>query len=151
MSRLFIYYSNTGNGDYVANILKSKGFTTLKVEPVEELPKLYIFKLLVGGFSAFVNDKPKLKNDIISMLNVVRAHNEIYIGTPVWNGRVCPPINTVMEELKHKKFSIICYSKSGKIKKLIKQVKKYNVENIISLVEPLKNNEDAYEILNKQL
>lgn len=151
MSRLFIYYSNTGNGDYVANILKSKGFTILKIEPEKDLPKNNVLKILSGGFSAMIEDKPKLKNDIISMLNVVRAHNEIYIGTPVWNGRVAPPINTVMEELKHKKFSIICYSKSGKIKKLIRQVKKYHVENIISLVEPLKNNEDAYEILNKQL
>ena len=32
MKKLFVYYSNSGNGDYVASIMQSKGFNTLKIE-----------------------------------------------------------------------------------------------------------------------
>ena len=147
MKRLFVYYSNSGNGDYVASIMQEKGFNTLKIEMEKELPQSFFFKILTGGFMAMINNKAKVKND----LSIIKNYDEIYVGTPIWNGKVSSPINTVLEELKTTKFNLICYSGSGKIKRLVRQVKDYNIENIISLIEPLKNKQDTIKILEKYI
>ena len=147
MKRIFVYYSNSGNGDYVASIMQEKGFNTLKIEMEKELPQSFFFKILTGGFMAMINNKAKVKND----LSIIKNYDEIYVGTPIWNGKVSSPINTVLEELKTTKFNLICYSGSGKIKRLVHQVKDYNIENIISLIEPLKNKQDTIKILEKYI
>lgn len=147
MSRLFVYYSNSGNGDYVASIMREKGFNTLKIELEHELPQSFFFKIIVGGFKSMIKEKPKIKND----LTILKNYNEIYVGTPIWNKRVSAPINTVLESLKTTNFNLICYSGSGNIKKIVKEVKDYKIENIISLIEPLKNKEDTIKILNKYI
>lgn len=145
MSRLFVYYSDSGNGDYVASIMQNKGFEIMKIKPKKELPESYFLKILVGGFKAMLKGKEPIENN----LSVLKNYSEIYVGTPIWNYRISTPINTVIDELKNTNFSIICYSGSGKVKKVVKQLKNYRVENIISLVEPLKHKEDAVKILNK--
>ncbi len=145
--KLFVYYSNSGNGDYVANIMKDKGFDILKIEPVKDLPKNFYLKILVGGFSALIKEKPKLKNN----LSVLNNYSEIYVGTPVWNNRISCPINTVIDVLKNKKFNLICYSGSGKSKGVVDQLKNYKVETIISLTEPLKYKEEAKVVLDKYI
>ena len=147
MKKLFVYYSNSGNGDYVASIMQSKGFNTLKIELVKDLPQSFFFKILVGGFSAMINQKAKVKND----LSILKNYDVIYVGTPIWNGKVSSPINTVMETLKTTKFNLICYSGSGKIKRLMRQIKNYNIENVISLIEPSKNKNDTIKILDKYI
>ena len=147
MKKLFVYYSNSGNGDYVASIMQSKGFNTLKIEMEKDLPQSFFFKILVGGFSAMINQKAKVKND----LSILKNYDVIYVGTPIWNGKVSSPINTVMETLKTTKFNLICYSGSGKIKRLMHQIKNYNIENIISLIEPSKNKNDTIKILDKYI
>ena len=147
MKKLFVYYSNSGNGDYVASIMQSKGFNTLKIEMEKELPQSFFFKILVGGFSAMINEKAKVKND----LSILKNYDVIYVGTPIWNGKVSSPINTVMETLKTTKFNLICYSGSGKIKRLMRQIKNYNIENVISLIEPSKNKNDTIKILDKYI
>jgi len=145
MSRLFVYYSDSGNGDYVASIMQSKGFEIMKIQPKKELPESYFLKVLVGGFSAMINEKAPVENN----LNVLRSYSEVYVGTPIWNKRIAPPINTVIDFLESKEFSIICYSSSGKVKKVVKQLKNKRVLNIISLVDPIKNKQDTINILNK--
>ncbi len=146
MSRLFVYYSDSGNGDYVASIMQSKGFETLKIQTKKQLPESYFLKILVGGFAAMIKEKAPIEND----LKVLKAYDTIYVGTPIWNGRLSTPINTVIDALESKRFSLICYSGSGKVKGALKrQLKSKRVDNIISLVEPLKNKEDTINILNK--
>ena len=146
MSRLFVYYSDSGNGDFVASIMQNKGFEIMKIQPKKELPESFFLKILVGGFAAMIKEKAPVENN----LNVLRSYSEVYVGTPVWNGRISTPINTVIDALEMKKFSLICYSGSGKVKGALKrQLKNKRVENIISLVEPLKNKNDTINILNK--
>ena len=43
MSKIFIYYSLSGNGDAVADNLKEKGFDVRKVEPARIPPKKFFF------------------------------------------------------------------------------------------------------------
>ena len=57
-----------------------------------------------GGFLAGIGAKPKL----INYDNNVDGYDEIYIGAPIWNGRLA---NTVLREtnLKDKKFEDVFY------------------------------------------
>ena len=41
MKKLFIYYSNTGNGDVVANYLAENGYDIRKITPKKNLPKAF--------------------------------------------------------------------------------------------------------------
>ena len=66
------------------------------------------------------------------------------IGSPVWNGRLSCPINTVLRDtyLKDKKVTCILYSGSGEAKKAEEQVLKAVPDAaMIHLQEPKKNRE----------
>ena len=137
MKKIFVYYSLTGNGDAVSEILKKKGYEVLKVEPKKPLPKRFIFRIISGGFRARLNLKDEIKD-----LNVnFDDYDEIIIGSPIWNGRISCPINTVLDkyDFKNKNISFIFYSGSGESFKASKKVKEmYNDVKIINLKEPLK-------------
>ena len=139
MSKLFIYYSFSGNGDVVAESLKGKGFEIRKVESKLKLRKNLLLQLMKGGFLAGIGAKPKL----INYDNNVDGYDEIYIGAPIWNGRLACPINTVLREtnLKDKKLTFILYSGSGEAKHADRKINRlYNNARIIHLQQP-KNKE----------
>ena len=121
MKRLFIYYSESGNGDVVALYLSEKGYETRKVIPEKNLPKAFLFKMLSGGFKAALKKKAKLKD----YNNDVSEYDEIIIGSPIWNGRISCPINTVLAEtdLSEKKVSFILYAGGGTAPKAEKRLK----------------------------
>lgn len=135
--KLFIYYSLTGNGDVVSECLKKKGYDIFKVETKKPLPKRFVFRIISGGFKARLNLKDEIKD-----LNInFDEYDEIIIGSPIWNGRLSCPINTVLDQydFKDKNISFIFYSGSGESPKATKKVKKmYKDVKIINLKEPLK-------------
>ena len=57
MSKLFIYYSFSGNGDAVAARLKEKGFEVRKVESEFKLSEKLFPQMMKGGFSAYLLEK----------------------------------------------------------------------------------------------
>ena len=135
MKKLFLYYSLSGNGDVVANCFKEKGYDIIKVETVKGLPKVFFFAMLSGGFQAGLKKKAKLKdyNQDIS------PYEEVVIGTPIWNARITPAINTVLASLdfSNKKLSFVCYSGSGAAKAAVKRInKEYPNANIVLLKQP---------------
>lgn len=141
MRKIFIYYSLSGNGDAVASYLKAKNIDIRKVVAKEPLPNNQILRILSGGFLAFMKHKDKLDN----FDNDISTYDEIIIGSPIWNGRLSCPINTVLNELnlKDKKVSFILYSGSGDAPKTTKNIKeKYQDVNIIHLKEPKNNKEE---------
>ena len=147
MKKLFIYYSLTGNGDFIADFLKNKNVDIRKVETLEPLPKNYILSILTGGFKASINYKDKLNNFNDDISN----YDEIIIGSPIWNSRLSTPINSVLEKIKlnNKKITFILYSGSGKSLKATKKINKlYLNAQIINIKEP-KNNKDLEGILSK--
>ena len=111
MKKLFIYYSLSGNGDVVSEYLSSS-YDIRKVTTAEPLPGSYFFSILVGGFKAMKNHKDKLYN----FDNDIKDYDEIIIGSPIWNDRLCTPINGVLNELDltNKKVNFVLYSGSGK-------------------------------------
>lgn len=60
MNKLFIYYSNTGNGDFVAEILTEKEFDIRKIETIKKtLPNNFFFSMVVGGIQSVHRLFPK--------------------------------------------------------------------------------------------
>lgn len=147
MKKIFIYYSLTGNGDYLAELLQEKGFDVRKVIEKKKMPKSFFFMILAGGFRAGM----KLKGKLIDYNNNVEEYDEIVIGSPVWNGQFPPAINSVLAQtnLKGKKIAFLFYSGSGDTPKVIKRIDKlFKDAKVISTKEPKKHPEELERIKN---
>lgn len=148
MAKLFIYYSRTGNGDVVANKFKELGFELRKVETKYKLSNNLFLACMKGGFHASIGKKPKL----INYDNNINDFEEVYIGSPIWNGRIACPINSVLKNtnLENKKMTFVFYSGSGEGKNALKYVNKhYPNANVIILKEPKKYSEELEKIEEK--
>ena len=146
MKKLFIYYSLSGNGDVVANYLKNKNIDIRKVIMKDKMPRSYIGQILKGGFLAGINYKSKL--DYFD--NNISEYDEIVIGSPIWNGKLSCPINTVLDtiSLDNKKITFILYSGSGEAPKAEKMIRnKFGDIDIIILREPKKNKKAMESVL----
>ncbi|MBO7666526.1 MAG: hypothetical protein J6S70_03750 [Clostridia bacterium] len=144
MSRLFIYYSHTGNGDIVAETLSKQGYELRKVIPKRDLPKSFVASIFKGGFLAGIGHKSKL----VGYDSDVSGYDEVIIGTPVRNGKVSCPVNTVLDEtdLTGKKLAFVLYSGGGSAPKAVKKLKeKYNCL-ILELREPLKDPDELNKL-----
>lgn len=147
MKKIFIYYSLTGNGDYVANLMEAKGYEIRKVEEKKRMPKISFFRILVGGYRAGKNKR----GELINYDNNIKDYDEVVIGSPVWNGRFPPAINTVLDEtdLSKKKVVFFFYSGSGKMPKVgVELATKFPQARIIVTKEP-KNNPSETHTINK--
>ena len=135
MKKLFIYFSLSGNGDYLAEHLKDQGYEIRKVIEKKKPSKVFFFRVLGGGFRAGLN----LKGKLINYNSDVSEFDEIVVGSPIWNGRFPPTINSVLAktDFKDKKLTFLFYSGSGDYPKAAKKVKKlYPDADIIVLKEP---------------
>ena len=149
MKKLFIYYSLTGNGDFVASYLLDKGYEVRKVIEKAKAPKIFFFRVLVGGFRAGVGAKGKL----IDYDNDVSKFDSVVIGSPIWNGRFPPAINSVLAQtdFANKKLTFVFYSGSGEGKKAKQKVEKLFPEAlIVFLKEPKKNEKELEKLGNLQ-
>lgn len=138
MRGLFIYYSFSGNGDVVAKKMKELGFEVRKAESSFKLSRKFLPQMLKGGFSALIGQKPPLENYNCDISNF----DTVCIGSPIWNGRLASPVNTVLEktDLSGKKVVFILYSGSGFAKKAEEKIKKlYPDAVIIHLAQPKDN------------
>lgn len=138
MNKLFIYYSNSGNGDIVASKMKDLGYDIRKVSTNYKLSKNLFLACMKGGFHAAIGKKAKLNN----YNNDVNNYDEVAIGSPIWNGRFSCPINTVLKNtnLENKLLTFILYSGSGEAKKAYQKIlKKYPSAKIIILKQPKSN------------
>lgn len=140
MKKIFIYYSFTGNGDLVADEMRVKGYDIRKVVEKKKMPKSFFLSVMEGGFRAGIHAKGKL----VDYDNDVSEYDEVVIGGPIWNARLCPAINTVLAktDLKGKKLTFVLYSGSGTGNKALKKLNKlFEDKDIIFLQEPKKYRE----------
>ena len=138
MSKIFIYYTRSGNGDIIAKKYEELGFAIRKVETKYKLSKNLFLACMKGGFHATIGKKPKL----INYDNNVSEFDEVFIGSPIWNGRLSCPINTVLKntDLNNKLLTFILYSGSGEAKKAYKRIlREYPNAKIIILKQPKSN------------
>lgn len=147
MKKLFIYYSLTGNGDYIAEKLVEKGYEIRKVIEKKKAPKKFFFRVLIGGFRAGLN----LKGKLVDYNPDVDGYEEIVIGSPIWNGRFPPAINSVLSQtdLIDKKITFLLYSGSGDMPKISKKINKnYPNAKIVVLKEPKTHITELDKIIN---
>lgn len=146
MKKLFIYYSNTGNGELVATKLSELGYDIRKVTPKKDLPKAFFFKIMTGGFLAGINAKAKL----VDFEENISEYEKVVIGSPIWNDRFSSPINTVLSKIDFagKDVSFVLYAGSGTAKKVLKQIDKLGLDaKCTFLKEPKKYPEELDKLV----
>lgn len=149
MNGLFIYYSLTGNGDLVATKMKEKGYELRKVTEKKKMPKKFFWMVLSGGFRAGLG----LKGKLVDYNNDVSSFENIIIGSPIWNARLTPAINAVLNhtDFSNKNLTFVFYSGSGKGKKAEQKVKKlFPNAHIVFLQEPKKYEKELEKLGNLQ-
>lgn len=145
MKKLFIYYSQSGNGDLVAESLAAKGYGTRKVIPLKKPPKAFFLQILAGGFGAGIGHRETLAGYDPD----ISGYDQIVIGTPVWNGRISCPVNTVLAEtdLKGKDLTFVLYSGSGTAPKAAERIsQEFPDAKIIHLKEPKANRDELKKL-----
>ena len=145
MGKLYIYFSVSGNGELVAEKMKEKQYDIVKVIPKKKLPKSFFALIMKGGFLAGIKNKMKIED-----INVdFSQYEEIVIGSPIWNGRITPPINTVIadENIKDKITSFILYAGGGEAPKSVERInKEFPDATITILKEPKKYLEELEKL-----
>ncbi len=136
MKKIFIYYSNSGNGDVVKSFYEKHGYDIRKVEAKRGLPKSFFWQMMLGGMLAGFNHKAKLKNFNYD----ISEYDEVVIGSPIWNGKFACPINTLLKNIKldNKKLTFVLYSGSGSAPKTVKKINKKYSAKVVELKEPKK-------------
>lgn len=115
MKKAIVYYSMSGNADYVAKCISEKTDADLiKIEPQKEYPNKGLKKFLWGGKSAVMGETPALEEYEFDG----DKYDYIILGTPVWASSFTPPIRTFIqdnkEKLKNKKIAVfVCYMGGG--------------------------------------
>ena len=142
MSKYFVYFSLTGNGDYIASLYEEKGYTPVKVEMVKTPKKVGFFTILKYGGRAMTNKKEKLKEITLNL----KEDDEVIIGSPIWNDRLSTPINTILDQYSFNKETTLCvlYPAGEGTKKSLKQIEKLGFKKTpIVITYPLKNKEQT--------
>ena len=137
MKKLFLYYSYTGNGDLVAKKMEEKGFEIRKVVAKKRLPKSFFWMIMTGAMQAGLKKKAKL----LDFDQNIEGYDEIVIGSPIWNGRFPPALNTLFAKLplKDKNISFLFYSGSGEGPKALERInKEFPNAKYLFLKEPKK-------------
>lgn len=141
MNTAVIYYSMSGNTEYVANIISEKiGAELIKLIPKKEYPSTGFKKYFWCGKSAIMGDMPELEDYEFD----ASKFDLIIFGTPVWASNFTPPLRTFIEEnktkLNGKKFAVFtCFSGGGAektIEKLRKELEIDKFEAELILIDP---------------
>lgn len=137
MKKLFLYYSYTGNGDVVARRLEESGYEVRAVQRKRPLPRAFLLCMLTGGFLAAIHHKDKL----LPYDGNVEGYDEIVIGSPIWNGNLASPTNTLLASLnaEGKKLTFVLYAGGGEAPKAVNRLQKaFPAASCIVLKEPKK-------------
>lgn len=144
--KYFVYFSASGNGDFIAEYLKELGYTPIKVEMIKPIKKINFFSIMKYGFRAGMNKKEKIKE-----LNLdLKEEDEVIIGSPIWNDKLSTPINTLLDKYSFNKETtrFILYPAGEGTNKSLIQLEKLGFKNKpIVYSNPLKNQDKVKELL----
>lgn len=144
--KYFVYFSATGNGDYIAELLKEYGYTPIKIEMVKPMGKVGFWKILSYGGKAMFNEKAKIKDIDLEL----KSGDEVVIGSPIWNDRLSTPVNAILAKFNFNKETtkFILYPAGEGTKKSLKQIAKLGfTQTPIVISYPVKKQEQAKELL----
>ena len=144
--KYFVYFSASGNGDFIAEYLKELGYTPIKVEMIKPIKKINFFSIMKYGFRAGMNKKEKIKE-----LNLgLKDDDEVVIGSPIWNDKLSTPINTLLDKYSFNKetTNFILYPAGEGTNKSLIQLEKLGFKNKpIVYSNPLKNQDKVKKLL----
>ena len=146
MNKYFVYFSASGNGDFVAEKLKENGYQPVKVEMVKPIKKVGFFTILKFGFRAGAKKKEKIQDINIEF----KEDDEVVIGSPIWNDRLSTPINALLDKYPFNKETtkFIVYPAGETAKKVITQLEKLGFKEAPIVIQyPLKYQEKALELI----
>jgi len=144
--KYFVYFSWSGNGDYIASFLKERGYEPVKIETLKPLGKVNFFRILKYGFKAMGNKKTPIKEINLEL----KEDDLVIIGSPIWNDRLSTPINSVLGQFAFNKENtkFILYPAGEETNKSFEQIANLGFkEKPIVYAHPLKSQEKAVEIL----
>jgi hypothetical protein len=148
MSKIFIYYSATGNGDAIASFLKTKGYAILKVDLIKPFGKPHFFKMFKYGRRSIAHVKEELAPYSMDLA----PFDTVVIGSPVWGGHIASPMYTFLKAntFKDKTVQGIFYSMSGKAKKAPDELKSFCPGATSIVIEsPLENLDEMKRQVDK--
>jgi hypothetical protein len=148
MSKIFIYYSATGNGDAIASFLKQKGYAILKIDMVKPYGKSHFFKMLKYGKRALSHTREELAPYAMDL----SPFDTVLIGSPIWGGSISSPMYTFLKENSFigKNVLGIFYSMSGKAKKAPDELKSFYPEAKSIIIEsPLDNLDEMKRLVDQ--
>jgi flavodoxin len=109
MISLVVYYSLTGKTKLVAQVIAETLNATL-VEIKERKPrKMGPLVYLIGGFAATMNRGSKINPVDVDL----KQYERIFIGSPNWNSRPAPAINSFIYQTNFEGRSIIPFLTMG--------------------------------------
>ena len=144
--KYFVYFSWSGNGDYIASFLKERGYEPVKIETLKPLGKVNFFRILKYGFKAMGAKKTPIKEVNLEL----KEDDLVIIGSPIWNDRLSTPINSVLSQFNFNKENtkFILYPAGEETKKSFEQIANLGfIEQPIVYAHPLESQEKAVEIL----
>ena len=140
MKKLFVYFSSSGNGEFLASLFLEKGYETIKVETLKPIGKMNFFKMIKLGGTTISKKGIEIK-DIDLQIN---EDDVVVIGSPIWNDRISSPIKAFLNkfELNKDTTQFVLYSAGGDGKHAFKQLEKMGFKNIPLLIKSVKKNPD---------
>ncbi len=107
MKILVVYYSYEGSTRLISEtIAKAVKADLLEIKPEKEMKSRGFMKFVWGGSQVVMGKKPALR----PLARDPSEYDMIFIGTPVWNFSLTPPIKTFVEDHlpKGKKVAFFC-------------------------------------------
>ena len=146
MNKYFVYFSASGNGDFLASELEKKGYKPVKIELVKPIKKVGFFAILKYGGRAMMQKREKIKDISLEL----QDDDIVIVGSPIWNDRLSTPVLTALDKLALNKETtkFILYPAGEGTKKSFKQIEKMGFKEAPIVIQyPLKYQEKALELI----
>ena len=122
MKTLVVYYSQSGNAQWMAQRISSAlSADMLRLVPKKAYPAKGFGKYFFGGGSAVMKEAPELEPYKVDL----KQYGRIVFVTPVWAGTFTPPLRTFIqtEDLEGKQFGFAACSLGGSAEKAFAALK----------------------------
>ena len=146
MNNYFVYFSATGNGDFLASELEKKGYQPVKIELVKPIKKVGFFAILKYGGRAMTKKREKIQDIKLEL----QSDDIVIVGSPIWNDRLSTPVLTALDKIEFNKETtkFILYPAGDGTKKSLTQIEKMGFkETPIVIQYPLKYQEKALDLI----
>ena len=146
MNKYFVYFSATGNGDFLASELEKKGYRPVKIELEKPIKKVGFFAILKYGGRAMIQKREKIQEISLEL----QDDDIVIVGSPIWNDRLSTPVLTALDKLALNKETtkFILYPAGEGTKKSFKQLEKMGFKEAPIVIQyPLKYQEKALELI----